>query len=89
MSSEKRPNRLDIATLIFTLAYITGFAIWFFGRGNYEFIWYIITMLALIALVGATLNRSKRGSNGGFSPSSTTGIPSSSAVSSTAATSSR
>ena len=59
MSSQTRPNRLDIATLIFTLAYITGFAIWFFGRGNYEFIWYIITMLALIALVGATLNRSR------------------------------
>lgn len=55
---EPRPDRRDYAVLVFTLAYIAAFAVWFFSRGNFEFIWYIATMLALIALVGLTLNRS-------------------------------
>ncbi len=54
-----RPDRRDLAILAFTLAYIAAFAVRFFGRGDFEFIWYIATMLALIALAGLTLNRSR------------------------------
>jgi putative membrane protein len=43
------------AVLIFTLGYVGGFAAWFLGRGNYEFILYILTMAGLIALVGLSL----------------------------------
>lgn len=41
--------------LWFTLAYIAVFSAWFLAIGNYEFIWYIATMIAMIALVGRNL----------------------------------
>jgi hypothetical protein len=48
-----RPS--DRAVLWFTLAYVGGFALWFFARGNHEFILYIATMAGFIALIGASL----------------------------------
>lgn len=50
-----KTNGAEKAVAIFTLAYVLGFTIWFLSIGNYEFIVYVITMLALIALVGFTL----------------------------------
>ena len=47
------------AVLVFTLAYLGGFFLWFLVAGNAEFIWYVVTMAALIALVGATLRRAQ------------------------------
>ncbi len=42
-----------------TLAYVTGFGAWFLVIGNYEFIWYILTMAVMIALVGVNLRRAE------------------------------
>ena len=39
----------------FMVAYLVAFSAWFFSIGNNEFIIYIVTMLALMALVGSTL----------------------------------
>ncbi|SIO55384.1 putative membrane protein [Rhodovulum sp. ES.010] len=47
------------AVLGFTLAYIAGFAAWFFAQGNVEFIWYVLTMLAVIGLIGLGLRRAE------------------------------
>lgn len=40
------------AVLAATLAYIAGFSAVFLSTGNREFLWYIITLLILVALVG-------------------------------------
>ena len=50
-------SRADIAVLLFTAAYMVGFTIYFLSIGNHEFIWYIATMLVLIALVAMSRNR--------------------------------
>ena len=50
------------AVLIFSVGYVTAFGVYFLAAGNYEFIWYIITMLILMGLVGATRRQA------GFSP---------------------
>lgn len=49
------PSRAEKAVALFTAAYVLGFAIWFLSIGNYEFIVYIATMLALILLIALTL----------------------------------
>lgn len=59
-----KPERRQIhpaewAVLGFTLAYIAAFTIWFLSRGNYEFILYVLTMLALIALVGLSVRKAE------------------------------
>ncbi len=43
--------------LIFTLAYVAAFTMWFLLRGNREFIIYVVTMLGLIWLVGANQHK--------------------------------
>ncbi len=53
------PTRSEIAVALFTIGYIAGFTAWFFSIGNYEFIIYVITMLALMLLVGASLRRAE------------------------------
>lgn len=45
--------------LVFNLAYILGFGAYFLVAGNYEFVWYVVVMLVLLALVGATLRVSR------------------------------
>ena len=50
-------KRSEWAVLVFTLAYAAGFGLWFLSIGNYEFIWYLLTMAALIALVGVNLRK--------------------------------
>jgi len=45
----------ELAVLAFTLVYVAGFAIWFVVAGNSEFVWYVVTLVVLIALVGLTL----------------------------------
>ena len=48
-------KRAEIAVGMFTAVYILGFTVWFLSIGNYEFIVYIATMLALVALVALSL----------------------------------
>jgi uncharacterized membrane protein YjdF len=45
-------TRSEWAVLAATLAYIAGFGAVFLSTGNREFLWYIITLLILVALVG-------------------------------------
>ncbi len=52
-----RITRAEWAVFGFTLAYAGGFGIWFLSIGNHEFIWYLVTMAGLIALVAANLRR--------------------------------
>lgn len=44
---------------VFTLGYVAAFTLWFLSIGNYEFIVYILTMAALIALVGTSLRKAE------------------------------
>lgn len=57
--SGKHPTRAEIAVGLFTLAYVLGFTVWFLSIGNYEFIVYIVTMAALIALVVLSLGKAE------------------------------
>jgi len=45
--------------LVFTLAYVTGFGIWFVSIGNIEFLWYIATLLAFVVLIAATIRQTR------------------------------
>ena len=47
------------AVLVFTLAYVVGFAIWFLAIGNVEFLWYIATLLFFVVLIALTIGRTK------------------------------
>ncbi len=49
------PNRGELRVALFTIGYIVLFTVWFLSIGNYEFIIYVITMVALMLLVGASL----------------------------------
>jgi hypothetical protein len=53
------PKRHEITVGLFTLAYVLGFTVWFLAIGNAEFIVYIVTMAALIALVAFTLRKAE------------------------------
>ena len=44
------------AVLIFTIVYAGGFFVYFLQIGNREFIWYILTLAAIAALIGVTRN---------------------------------
>lgn len=50
------------AVLVFSLGYVMAFGVYFLSAGNHEFIWYIITMLVLMALVAVSRDQA------GFSP---------------------
>lgn len=50
-----RITKGEMGVAIFTAIYVIAFTIWFFSIGNYEFIVYVITMVALVALVGLSL----------------------------------
>lgn len=50
-------SRSERAVFWVTLAYSAGFGVWFLSTGNREFIWYLVTMAGLIALVAANLRR--------------------------------
>ena len=47
------------AVLVFTLAYVVGFAAWFLAIGNVEFLWYIATLLFFVVLVALTIGRTR------------------------------
>lgn len=47
------------AVFWFTAAYVTGFAGWFIAGGNLEFVWYVLTMLAVVALVAGGLRKAE------------------------------
>lgn len=53
------PTKAEKAIGAFTLAYVLGFTVWFLSIGNFEFIVYIATMAALIALVGLSLRKAE------------------------------
>jgi putative membrane protein len=50
----RRLSTGERAVLAFTLAYVSGFTAWFIAAGDHEFLLYVATMAALIALVGLT-----------------------------------
>ncbi|GAA0302488.1 DUF2238 domain-containing protein [Rhodovulum strictum] len=54
-----RIERREWAVFWFTMAYVAGFTIWFFSRGNYEFIWYVLTMMGMIALAALGLRKAE------------------------------
>ncbi|MBK1637121.1 DUF2238 domain-containing protein [Rhodovulum adriaticum] len=54
-----RIERREWAVFWFTAAYVAGFAVWFIARGNLEFIWYVLTMLAVIGLVARGLRKAE------------------------------
>lgn len=45
-------KRSEWVVLAITMAYIAGFGALFLSTGNREFLWYIVTLLILVALVG-------------------------------------
>jgi putative membrane protein len=45
--------------LVFTLLYVAGFGAWFVAIGNYEFLWYIATLLFFVVLIAATIGRTR------------------------------
>lgn len=53
------PTRSELVVALFTLGYIVSFTVWFFSIGNYEFIIYVITMVALMLLVGSSLRKAE------------------------------
>jgi hypothetical protein len=53
------PNATERAVAIFTLAYVLGFTAWFLSIGNFEFVVYIATMVALVALVVLSLRKAE------------------------------
>ncbi len=52
-------TRGRLSVLAFTLLYTFGAGAWFAVRGNFEFIWYIVVMLMIVGLVGATLRKTQ------------------------------
>ena len=53
------PTRGELSVGIFTASYITGFTVWFFSIGNFEFIIYVATMVALVWLVAISLRKAE------------------------------
>ena len=53
------PNRTELFVGGFTVTYVAAFTIWFLSTGNYEFVVYVLTMLFMMALVGASLRRAE------------------------------
>ena len=43
----------------FNLAYILGFAIYYIGIKNYEFLWYVGVLVFFFILIGASINKSR------------------------------
>ncbi|HKK84819.1 MAG TPA: DUF2238 domain-containing protein [Roseovarius sp.] len=54
---DNKPKRSEIIVGGFTVAYVAAFTIWFLSTGNYEFIVYVATMVALLLLVGLSLRK--------------------------------
>jgi hypothetical protein len=52
--SHKGLSRGEISVAVFTAAYMLGALFWFLSVGNREFVWYLVTMVLLVALVGWT-----------------------------------
>lgn len=55
MSFFRSTKPVEKAVAGFVLLYLAIFTAWFFSIGNFEFVIYIVTMLILIGLIGATL----------------------------------
>ncbi len=47
-------ERAEWAVLLFTVLYVGAFSVYFLSIGNYEFLWYILTLIGLVALIAAT-----------------------------------
>lgn len=45
--------------LLFTVAYVAGFGIWFLLNGNYEFLWYVATLVFFMVLIAVTIRRTQ------------------------------
>lgn len=57
MTTLLTPGRIKVA--IFTALYMIGFGAWFMSHGNYEFVWYMATMLVIIGIIAGTLRTSQ------------------------------
>ncbi len=55
----RAPSRGELGVALFTAAYVIAFTIWFLSIGNYEFIVYVVTMVALVLLVGFSLETAR------------------------------
>ena len=53
------PTRSELGVAAFTIGYIVVFTAWFLSIGNYEFIIYVITMVALVLLIGLSLRKAE------------------------------
>ena len=53
------PTRGELSVGIFTASYIAGFTVWFFSIGNFEFVIYVATMVALVWLVAISLRKAE------------------------------
>ena len=53
------PTRSELGVAAFTVSYIVVFTAWFLSIGNYEFIIYVITMVALVLLIGLSLRKAE------------------------------
>lgn len=53
------PTRSELGVAAFTISYIVVFTAWFLSIGNYEFIIYVITMVALVLLIGLSLRKAE------------------------------
>lgn len=54
-----KPTRNELGIGLFTAGYITVFTLWFLSIGNYEFIIYVATMVALVLLVAISLRKAE------------------------------
>ena len=48
-----------LIVLIFTLGYTLSFGVYYLVNGNAEFIWYVITLIIFISVIGGTLKRTR------------------------------
>lgn len=55
----RAPNQGERGVAVFTAAYIICFTVWFLAIGNYEFIVYVVTMVALVLLIGLSLGKAE------------------------------
>src|SRR3989338_4568607 len=52
-------NRAQLVILVLTLLYTLGFGIYYVSIRNYEFLWYVLTLVLLIWFIGATIKQSR------------------------------
>ncbi len=44
---------------LFNIVYIVGFSLWFISRNNYEFLWYVSVLVAIVLVLAFTLPKTR------------------------------